>query len=84
MGRARKDAHGCCYPGCENPVTHDLILFERVRESKAIKKGGAYIRYNTLAKRTKHHLYLCDEHAKDIYDFMEALYGKDGNTIDYS
>lgn len=77
MGRRGTKAHGCSYPGCENSVTHDLILFKRVGANRMIKSDtGKYSIYKAQSKEVVHHMYLCNQHMIAMYDFMEAYEGR--------
>ena len=70
MGTAR----GCSHPGCDEVVKYDLVLSERYNNVRRLSNGGSYVQ---SCKMVAHHLYLCEEHGKDVLDFMEAYEGKE-------
>ena len=53
--------HGCTVPDCGEPITHDLILFQRYKTSKCVKR----------------HVYLCERHAEDMDRFLKTYEGDD-------
>lgn len=72
MGYRRNNAHGCSHPGCERKVTHDLVLSERT----VIERRFRSTTYKSNSSRIIHHLYLCDEHWPEMFDFMDAYEGR--------
>lgn len=76
MGRGNL-AHGCSYPGCKGEVTHDLILYKRVKRPHTRRHSQVYRTWYSNSKETEHHVYLCVEHAADMIDFMENYEGKE-------
>lgn len=73
MGKRGTKAHTCSCPGCENPVTHDLILYHRVGANRIIKSDNTNYRiYKSHTRETSRHVYLCDEHVSAINVFLDA------------
>lgn len=75
MGYSRGNAHGCSCPGCHNPVTHDLVLSTRVKLER--ESPRTHTKYQVKSQAIVHHLYLCDKHWPEMYDFMEGYEGKE-------
>ena len=72
MGRRGPASHGCSYPGCREPVTHDLVL--SMRNVVVMRK------YRSQSKVTVNHVYLCDKHAEEMNVFMDAYEGEEKNA----
>lgn len=68
MGARGTKAHGCSVQGCDGAVTHDLILSKR----NIVKVN----KYKGYSKEVVNHVYLCDEHAEMMHDFMETYEGR--------
>lgn len=74
MGTGGPKPNRCSHPGCDGKVTHDLVLYQRYNYLRRTGGGRSYIQSSKLTKR---HMYLCDEHAPDISEWMEAYEGLD-------
>lgn len=53
-----------------------MLLLERVTLKRNCNRRYSGKTYNVSSKRTVHHLYLCDKHWPELYDFMEAYEGR--------
>ena len=81
MGGRGVPAHRCSHPGCRKAASADLILSLRIEANRMVKrynhKDGKieYRPVKTDSKKTMKHVYLCDEHWPDMYDFLSAYTG---------